>query len=350
MRCVDFARPIDAAVNEKVVNGRATIGTDLFDSAITATPGATGALHWKMRSYNQVKADEPTLTNGQAFIKAIETNNYLFQRWIGVERLTPGRTYYYQFKLRFNNAFRSYWGGTGPKIMGMDAGCRTVNGVKKPTICENITDPTKHFTKMGTASSLEFATMTTTNWFPMGYAPDSDKWPYPVMYQGSANWGGTVGFTPAVFVENWGVYGLEQPGPDSGLVWNDVAQRYVGGTTCDNGTRVAEKGYGNNPGHVMKGVCVTYGDPDVWHEITIAFRPSGNFYDTSRDAKTNRTYRHDSLFKTWYDGKLIVNFDPDEPYFRTGEPSKVACAARQEPSPPYDYCHTGIDIYKDSRA
>src|SRR5215472_6503847 len=62
MRCVDFARPIDAAMN-KVVNGRLTIGTDLFDSAITATPGATGALHWKMRSYNQVKADEPTLTN-----------------------------------------------------------------------------------------------------------------------------------------------------------------------------------------------------------------------------------------------------------------------------------------------
>jgi hypothetical protein len=302
-----------------------------------------------MRSYNQVKVDEPSLSNGNAYMKALETNNYKFQRWIGLDKLVPGQTYYYQFKLRFNRAFKTHWGGGGPKIFGMDAGCRVVNGVMKPTICENFTDRSKGFTRMGTATSLEFATMTTMNWYPAAMDTNAE-WAYPILYQGSSNFGGTVGFTPQAFVPQSGTQLLEQVGPDVGLVWDDAAQQFKPGTTCDNWTRASGPGYGNKPQHVTAGgPCITYGAPDVWHEITIAFRPSGNFYDTNPAATTNRTYRHDSLFKLWYDGRLMYNFDPDEPPFRTGQPSKAECAALQTPHPPYDHCRTGIDIYKDSR-
>lgn len=354
MRCVDFAQPIDAAMNGVTPSGNPTISTALFNGSVTATPGTTGTLHWKMRSYNQVRAEEPSLTPGQAWIKAISTNNYKFQRWIGVDKLTPGQTYYYQFKLRFNAAFKKQWGGGGAKIFGMDAGCRTINGVKKPKICENFTDFTKGFTTMGTASSVEFATMTSMNW--RGDDPTGD-WAYPVMYQGSANWAGTQGWTPVAFVTDingnpQGDQQLEQVGPDVGLVWDDTLKRFKNGTTCDNWTRATGTGYGNRPSHVLgNGPCVTYGAPDVWHEITMALRPSGNFHDTNPGATTNREYRHDTMVKVWYDGQLLYNFDPDEPPFRSDQISKAQCQAEAVNStyPKYDRCRLGIDITKDSR-
>lgn len=354
MRCVDFEKAIDAAMNGVTPSGNPTISTALFNSNVTATPGTTGTLHWKMRSYNQVRAEQPTLSAGDAWITAMSTNNYKFQRWIGVDKLTPGQTYYYQFKLRFNQAFKKQWGGGGAKIFGMDAGCRTINGVQKPKICENFTDFTKGFTTMGTASSLEFATMTSMNW--RGDDPTGD-WTYPVMYQGSANWGGTQGWTPSAFVTDingspQGYQHLEQAGPDVGLVWDDTLKRFKNGTTCDNWTRATGEGYGNRPNQVMgNGPCITYGAPDVWHEITMAFRPSGNFHDTNPAATTNRTYRHDSMVKVWYDGQLIYNFDPDEPPFRSDQISKAECEAKSINSiyPLYDQCRLGIDVTKDSR-
>ena len=335
MRCVDFAIPIEAAINS-VRAGKRAISTHLFNGSMTATPGTSGSLYWKIRSYDQVRAEEPTLSKGAAWLKAVSSHTGNWQRWIGVDRLTPGQTYFYQFKLRFNAAYKTQWGGGGPKVFGMDAGCRTVNGVSIPPVCERFNGD--YVTDLGTAGSMEFATMTTTNWYPSS-VPGAANRPYPIMYQGSSNFALTRGFTPNVFVPTIGVGQLEQPGPDSGWEWNGTA--FV--KTCDSLSRK------KNPDFVVNGPCVTYGAPDVWHEITIALRPSGNYYDTNPAATKDRVLRHDTLLKVWYDGQLIINFDPNARPLRAGQPSASECAAKQTILPAHDDCRTGVDIFRDSR-
>lgn len=155
LRCVDFAAPLEVAINSGH-DGHRAIGTPRFDRTTTATPGATGSLHWKIRSYDRVRAEEPGLGGGAGWMAALWSLTGNRQGWIGIDRLAPGRTYYYQFKLRFN--------------------------------------------------------------------------------------------------------------------------------------------------------------PDVWHEITMALKPGANRYGTN-PAVTNKAYKHDTMLKVWYDGQLIVNFDPNEPPF-----------------------------------
>jgi hypothetical protein len=64
---------------------------------------------------------------------------------------------------------------------------------------------------------------------------------------------------------------------------------------------------------------------------------------------TDKAYRHDTLLKIWYDGKEVWNFDPDEPPFRAGAPSAAECRAMGVLHPSWETCHTGIDIFRDSR-
>jgi len=342
LRCVDFAEARDAAVNWSE-DGKNSASTHLFDRTMTATGTQTGTLRWRIRSYDQVKKEEPGLTNGAAWHKALWSHFGVWQRWIGIERYTPGQTYFFQFKFRFNSAYKTQWGGGGPKVMGLDFGCRTVNGKSIPTICEQLTGAYP-VTQLGTASSMEFATMSTVNWFPRP-VPNAAKRPYPIMYRGSANFALTQGLSPRVRSSQYGTSPMEQPGPDTGWSWNGSAMV----NTCNGLDRY------HNPDIVWQGSnppCVTYGEPDVWHEITVALRPSGHFYNTNPAAPAaQRVQRHDTMLKAWYDGRLFINFDPDEPPFRKGQPSGSECAAQQPHDfhPAYDDCHTGLDLFNDSR-
>ena len=44
--------------------------------------------------------------------------------------------------------------------------------------------------------------------------------------------------------------------------------------------------------------------------LTIALKPSGNFYDTN-PALTGKVLRYDTMLKVWYDGQLIFMSKPD---------------------------------------
>lgn len=98
--------------------------------------------------------------------------------------------------------------------------------------------------------------------------------------------------------------------------------------------------------------CVTYGEPDVWHEITMALRPSGHFYKMNPAAPpAQRVQQHDTMLKVWYDGRFFNSFDPDAPLFRKGQPNAAECAAQHPHDfhPAYDHCHTGLGLFNDSR-
>jgi hypothetical protein len=335
IRCIDFAAPTEAGINW-ARNGQPVISSHLFDGAVSATGTQTGSLHWKITSYDQMKAENPSWSNGHVWAEAMNSHGGAWQRWIG-RHYTPGQTYYFQFKYRFNSAFKTWWGGGGPKVWGLDAGCRVVSGQAIPPVCEQTTGT--RVTDLGTATSMETATMTTMNWFPASVATAANR-PYPILYQGSSNFGLTQGLTPTVPSSRYGTAPMEQPGFDSGWSWNGVKMV----NTCNSLDRFYNPDFVSAPG----GPCVTYGAPDVWHEITIALRPSSHYYDTN-PAVTNKSLRHDTLLKVWYDGRLFLNFDPDERAFRKGQPSAAACAALQTLHPSYDDCHTGIDLFVDSR-
>ena len=348
LRCVDFATENDAAINW-VTDGRQVISKHLYDSKVSATDDSTGSLHWKVKSYRQVKSEEPTLPNGEAWHKAMHSGIGIWQRWIG-EPYAPGKTYYVQFKYRFNNAFKTWWGGGGPKVFAMAAGCRqdprdATGRTWIPPLCDatlNLpgqrTAPDR-ITDHGTADSTAFV-MTTTNWWPSSAGRTADNRPYPVMYQGSANFFAlTNGFTPIAYNPQFGTSQIEQPGPDANGRWDGTKLT----NTCDALSRV------NNPDFVSQGRCVTYGAPDVWHQVTMMLRPSGNYYNHNPKAPPNeKVFRHDTVLKVWYDGKLMINFDSEERPFRRGQPSATECAARQLLHPAYDDCRTGIDLFRDS--
>ena len=127
------------------------------------------------------------------------------------------------------------------------------------------------------------------------------------MYQGSSNFQLTHALTPPAHDAALGTSQVEQPGPDANGTWD--------GTQITNlcGSRSGL----NNPDFVNDGRCVTYGAPDVWHEITMAFRPGAKTYNFDPAAPASeKVWTHDTLLKVWYDGKLIVNFDPDQRPFR----------------------------------
>src|SRR5437773_8370259 len=92
LRCVDFANPTSAAINPSpnagYYGGAQGVDTRLFDPKTSATGGTTGSLHWKIRSYDQVRAEEPNLTKGAAWAKALDSHTGAWQRWIGLDKLT----------------------------------------------------------------------------------------------------------------------------------------------------------------------------------------------------------------------------------------------------------------------
>ena len=348
MRCVDFADAMSAGVNWVNPQGRAVTGTHRFNPTTTATPGSTGSLHWKIRSYTQVKAEEPGLTNGQAWRKALESNTDNWQKWIGVDRLVTGQEYWFQFKQRFNSAYKTRWGGGGMKVWGMDVGCRTFNGVSIPPLCEQRTDPNTRVTDLATAMASEI-TMTTANW-PFAGTPNAERLAMPSAYQGSTQFTGSIGFTPIVQNTAYGSSQILQPGPDSSD-WTWVTNpNYERGGAFATSSICDSLGLFHNPQlPVTTGQCVTYGQSDVWHEWTILIKPGPTRWDTN--PLSGSTPKHDSTFKVWYDGMLIVNFDPAEgtTFKPVNQKTAAQCAAQAGIHPAYDDCRTGMDITTDSR-
>jgi hypothetical protein len=423
LRCVDFSAPMDA-----VVNWDAGTSTHLYDPNVTATPGS-GSMHFKVRSYNQVRAENPSLTKGQAWMDALKSDKGVWQRWLG-QPLKPGQDYYWRFRFRFNEAWKYQWGGGGTKVFGFDAGCRfdpTVQDGKTtiPRVCDTSLGLPSRATRqtiLTGSTSMEFVTWTTTNWWPASL--NKPKRAYPIAYMGSANWTGTISLGQRLKTDPWAPNGndaTDQTGVDSNGGWDAAKNRWS--KPCSALSRLSK------PDFVDDGHCVTYGAPDIWHTWTVRVRWSGNYFNTNpnyssaesgtvtngsavvtnvsdtnrfnigaplsvraasgeypfgwyRDAapmalivsKTANTItmsraasfagaspftakitglqgplRHDTLYKAWYDGKLVADFDPDAPPFRKGQPTQGECRARQTFNLSYDECHTGIDMIRDDR-
>ena len=409
---------------DAAINGTNGMTMHLYDPSATATPGS-GSMHYRIRSYNQVKAENPSLTNGQAWKQALDSGSGTWQRWWG-QNMVPGVTYYLQFKWRFSPAWTSRWGGGGPKLFGMDGGCRY--DPRDPTrIIPKYCDTTlglpanlTQVTGMGTAMSMEFGTTTTDNW-PAASLNKPNR-ARMATYYGSVNFSGTLSMYPSART----VYGSDtimQNGRDANGAWNPTTGMID--KPCSFGFLV------NDPDYAEKtGACVLYGAPDTWHVITVALRWSGNYFNTNRfhvettgtvtpgsnkitgigdvskfiagnpiyftdnslvnpiaqqfptivsiDDRTpgagvitvstpltlasgvttptagrlgmyESRFRHDSMFKLWFDGKLVYDFDPDAAPFKLGQITNAECAQRQEFIPPHDVCRTGIDLIRDSR-
>jgi len=422
LRCVDFSTPTDA-----VVNTETGTSTHLYDPNVTATPGS-GSMHWKVRSYNQIRSENPSLTKGQAWMQALMSDKGVWQRWLG-QPLKPGQDYYWRFRFRFNQAWKFQWGGGGTKVFGLESGCRfdpTVGDGKTtiPRVCDTTLGlpPTSKFqTNLGGADSMEFVTWTTLNWWPASV--NKPNRPYPTAYMGSANWTGTIVLGQKLKTEPLpnGNDGTEQTGVDANGPWDPAKNRWS--KPCSSLWRLSK------PDFVDDGHCVTYGAPDTWHTWTVRVRWSGNYFNTNPDysvasagtvtngsavitnvsdtssfnvgapmsfrapsgefpfgwyrdaapmavivSKTANTItmsrpasfagaspfttkitglqsplRHDTLYKAWYDGKLVADYDPDAPPFRKGQPTQAECRAKQTFNLSYDECHTGIDMIRDTR-
>ena len=287
LRCIDFSTAEDA----RATDATTASSTRLWNSTVSATPDGTGSLHFKIRSYNEVRSNEPSLTKGQAWKKAFNSQfPGAWQRWLGINRLTPGQTYYIQFKYRFNAAFKTWWGGTGPKVMTMDSGCRIVNGISIPPVCERYGDDSRNFSDLRTAGPMEFATIATSNWFPStvnasygrrgpGYTQDDcapptcSLRPIPVGYELSNNWNRSNERLSPV-----GNGDVIQNGPDSLTTpWNGSS---TSGTTCDSLAQL------NNPNFVdaitAGGPCIQFGSPDI--DIAGASTVSGKIQITTASA------------------------------------------------------------------
>jgi hypothetical protein len=278
VRCVDFSNAMDALVNWDTLTTAGT-STHLYDPDVTATPGS-GSLHHRVRSYQQVKAENPSLTNGQAWFQALQSDKGVWQRWIG-QPLKPGQDYYFRFRFRFSEAWKMQWGGGGTKVFGLDAGCRFDPILQDgkttiPRTCDTtlgLPQTATRQTGVGGTDSMEFVTWTTTNWWPA--ALNKPNRAYPTGYMGSANWTGTIGLWQYLKTD-WAPSGndaTEQTGVDANGAWDPVKNQWS--TPCSGFWRL------NAPDSVDDGHCVTYGAPDTWHTWTVRLRWSGNYFNTN---------------------------------------------------------------------
>lgn len=325
LRCNDFQIAAEADTQ---------YGGNLWDSSLSATGGG-GSLGWRIKSLNQVKAENPQLSTGRAWQIARATDTGNWQRWIG-RQLAGHETMWVQFKFRFNQAYLTRWGGNGPKIWGFDAGCRLVNGVMQPPGCSyDIVGP-----NMGTAMSMEL-TATTYHWHRASTYANAHELPYMILYQGSTNWALSRSIMP--YIPSHRLNGslvasgtLEQNGP---TMWGWNGTEFT--NPCSSSARLADP-------TGQKNRCKTYGNPDTWHTITIQLKP-GTYRDTN--PATADIFRHDTLLRVWYDGTLTHDFDPDRGPWTTGKPTAEQCRATQGWTEQVDFsqCQTGIDAIRDSR-
>jgi hypothetical protein len=301
VNCWDFSTAADTELHGLRGSG----STTHFDAERTASGTRGGSLRWIIKSFDQVKAENPGLPDAKVHAIALASGTGRWTRWLG-RNFDRGETYYLQFKYRFSDSFRTPWGGAGPKVFILDHGIRRYNAKLIPPRGEM---------GMITNSSMDVV-MTTTLW-----TQDPDT-AHPVMYHGSTNFGGTESIVAPMGRGNF----MIQPGLDTRGRWN--GREWVEGCQFQ--------------GRSAKG-CVTYGAPDTWHEITVKIT-----IGTYRTRKLNQdpVFRHDGVLAVWYDGRNIWNMDPDAPPFRAGQPSKAECMARQVPVPNYNDCHTGIDFIR----